>query len=696
MPSVIPMVTPHPRDLEMADEHRAQTERVLRRLHFLPKRKAVPNPYRISTGVAGKSKLYFFAIPSGEGVANLVVKFDEPIRASQEWKAIRELRRTNVPPLAMLPLEGNREDDGLVIYRDAGAVGFGTETVELRTLLERQIHGSPDNCVAALRSLWNTLDIFYRADPGSARLAANGEVLSWRSVFPGLGEHRSVIESVLDAHHAQVPLQGLPDPPGALDHRLNKLTGKLWLSRIHGDLNLQNVLIGLDGTKTPVGSMVIDLANTGTNRPTALDFARLETEVWHECFAAHVGNESDLLGTFKLVRDCLDGRHRPLGRGTCSEVGLRYLQVVCAIRSHAAEMLRAGEKEYLLEDYQTALYLQHLLALHYKSVNESQSKTRLSILGAALSLKFLDDLDKGNYSRGALSPLCSPVAPCEEMIGKTNKLVELLKLLLGTIPKDFQPGFQEMLADAENAKHIDLVTIVSACLSVVEDQEFFHTPEGQAFAEAAGNLITFGLREMVGPVRNRIPSAGGAGAGEIIPVPFKTRELVALLLAGNPDLRRLKRDGSLAGPNDPGMHVDPGFFEAGPATSARVQQLEELMYHKLIPDGGPYVLGAKGLGCDKEPCVPRECQDPCKRVDLYRRVRAGAEMGRPFFVVVNTKSRESYREFAARMKEVFFVEMGVGTTEVGFREGEFVDLMNQFLSKTTTGRAEPRGVRNDG
>ncbi len=421
------------RGLTMTAGHQRTIEAALTRLGFLASGAVLPEPYRMASGAVGKSAVYFLALPRGDSMVNLVAKLDEPERAAREWGAIEALRKLNTPLLAMLPVHGNVRTDEVIIYHDASAVGPGIRTCELDGLLRDQLLTNPASCVKGLELMWQTLDLFYRAEPGAARPAARGHMLTWERAFPHLSGLLATITAVATQHWPwmrnwgdntlalppTLPSAGrpLPNPLVPLAEKLASLTGPIMLSGVHGDLNLRNVLISVDGTARPVGALIIDLASSERDTPTALDLARLETELWHEVLADVAPNEGALLATLLAVRDCLEGRTETLRPTQLPGLALDTLRVTCTIRQHAIGLLRASLPGYLLEDYVTILYLQHLLALSYPSVNEHPVKAQVAILGAALALEFLHDLRAGRYASDAAKPLYSPLRSYEEMTG---------------------------------------------------------------------------------------------------------------------------------------------------------------------------------------------------------------------------------------------------------------------------------------
>jgi hypothetical protein len=89
-------------------------------------------------------------------------------------------------------------------------------------------------------------------------------------------------------------LLGLPDPLPALPRRLNEsLSGTL--STIHGDLNLENILVGLGGYV-----WLIDFAMTRDGH-TLYDFAHLGTEIIAHVIAPQVSSPSEYLDALRSI-----------------------------------------------------------------------------------------------------------------------------------------------------------------------------------------------------------------------------------------------------------------------------------------------------------------------------------------------------------------------------------------------------------
>lgn len=419
----------------------AVLKKALVHLGFLSRTAPLPEPYRVATGIAGKSRVYFLFIPRGEGGINLVAKFDEPARAAREWQHIEELQRLNHPPQAMLPIGGNQPGDGVILYRAAeGATAYGRCT-DLVALLRRQLESAPAHCVEALDMTFDALALFYSGEPGAGRMVDRGQVLFWRQVFPRLESQQDKMRQVAQASWPDVAwtadwitLPGglladrrLPNPLNALASRLDKMTGPILLSRVHGDLNLTNVLVVQDNAFAPDGVFIIDLANSESNRATATDLARFESEFWHEAYPASSAtagrqyDEAALLRAFAAMRDGLEGRLEKVP-GVLPELQRGCLSFVHRQRVRAAQTLRSQTPDYLLYDYFHCLYIADLASLGFASVEGSPTKVRLALLGAALSLQTLLDIESGRYVEGAARRLFSPLRdPLDEPIGEPRR-----------------------------------------------------------------------------------------------------------------------------------------------------------------------------------------------------------------------------------------------------------------------------------
>jgi hypothetical protein len=388
-------------------------------MNLLESGQGAPEPYAQTSGVIGKSCVWFFCIPRGAGSAqHLVAKFDESERAATEWKAIEQLRRLNVPLHAILPLQMNQERHGVVIYQNTMSLTPSGNIVHLKELLHRQLSTNSANCLRALDGAFAALQLFYGAEPGAARMATEaGNVLRWGDLFPAITQQGEKIKEEatrifigmnvrsvrfdfdkLSTCNGRKKTGGLMNPLYDLERRLQETTGRVMFSRIHGDLNLTNILTGLDGRHAPDGIFIIDLANSRSEAPTAIDLARLESEFWHEGFSelneTGAAKESDILRTMVVVRDWLDRRttQLPVKLSSLAKNAARW---VLEIRREAIRFLKGQQNNYCLEDYMRALYFSHVRALGFKSVWASPAKFKSAFVGASLALEYISDLEAG-------------------------------------------------------------------------------------------------------------------------------------------------------------------------------------------------------------------------------------------------------------------------------------------------------------
>jgi hypothetical protein len=386
------------------DEARSQLRTALVDMQVLDETQPLPKPWGKASGVLGKSHVWFILLPASS--LSIVAKFDSPARAALEWAAIAKLRDTNMPPLAMLPMHGNNLSHGVVVYRDASGHTLSGHICTLKDLLDAQLQGRIDNCLKALEKTFETLRIFYTTAPGAASLAnKQGQVQAWGDFFGAIRTDRVAIlagarkafDNIDWENDRQISLpelgaQILPNPILAVEDILCDITGRSLRSRVHGDLNLTNILVGMSGNRSPETVFVIDLACCKDDVPTAMDLSRLESEFWHVVFAKQGGNLREVAS----VLNWLDGRSNP-SSAAISELDNVSRKWLHAIRREAQNRLQFSQNDYCLADYMTALYLCHTRALAFPSVQESRAKCQIALVCAGLSLQFINDWKAGKY-----------------------------------------------------------------------------------------------------------------------------------------------------------------------------------------------------------------------------------------------------------------------------------------------------------
>lgn len=408
-------------------------QRALVRMDLLGEHGALPACKWKRSGAAGKSRVYFLTLVRGSAEVKLVAKFDEPDRAAAEWRAIQELRKLNLPTSVLLPLADNQPSDGVILYHDTSALALAADNCELRQWTARWLCSATGTFPVALDWLLGQLRVIHSREPGQSRSQVDGETLRWRHFFDDDARKLQAIreqaqktwELDWDSPTFDLPVmvpganagRTVPNPLHHLEAMLDNPTNDLRLSRIHGDLNFGNVLLHLDGHGAVMGGMIIDPAKSRAKAPTVLDLARLEIEFWHEPFATvrpdqSVWSEHDKLKTMLSVRDGLDGR-LPVLVNAVQPLGRRTFDFLASLRRQASDLLNPGVENYMLADYFRTLSLSHLYALAWETVNESVLKRRLAILGAALSLQVLRDLENRSYAPPA-GNLASPVRICKE------------------------------------------------------------------------------------------------------------------------------------------------------------------------------------------------------------------------------------------------------------------------------------------
>lgn len=392
----------------------------LRRLNLLDQSAQLPTPYERFSGVAGKSRVYAVYLPFGNAGRNLIAKFDSLERATREWNALESLRRLNVPLEALLPIGGNTRSDGVVLYQSVDGLSTSGQWTNLCDLLRDQLAHNPTQCRKALDLSLGALRPFYTTEPGACRIVRDGVMLSWRTEYVFLPKLRDLMARLathvwpsVDWNQGEVSLpeltshDAIPNPILFLEQELLRRPGRVALSRIHGDLNLTNILITQTPTFTPDKVFIIDLANSIEQGITARDLARFESEFWHEVVPSVSKQEGWGTDPFRTlqgmatIRDGLEGRSE--FRGVLADSGVP--QFLRSHRQQVGRLLSGGEPDYLLHDYFQCLYFAHLSALNFPTVQAEEILIKIALVGAALALRTLYDIRAGRYAEGAKSRL---------------------------------------------------------------------------------------------------------------------------------------------------------------------------------------------------------------------------------------------------------------------------------------------------
>jgi hypothetical protein len=401
---------------------------VFTRLRLLAPDKSLPPTENAFSGVAGKSRVFLFFLEDMGGGKRVIAKFDLPHRAAKEWEVIRTLRLLNVPHETILPHVRNEAGDGVIIYPVAGDHSLKS-FVDFGSYLRRTAKAAPDSGVRCLRLALDPLKYFYDIEPGAVRSRNSFGPLVWKQFFSDVPERSVLAEfaaSVLPAVDWSaadvqfVPRGSLrPNPILRVERVLNSQTGDLRLSRIHGDLNLTNILVCPDSDQTPRKVNIIDLALSKTHEPSAKDLAQLEVAFWSEVFlrvSVEQGlSDTDVVGGFCSLQDYLDGRKSKWPK-TNSDAALGTAKLVYQLRRWAFKVLApTPHLQYLLTDYYSCLCFGHMTMLKYCLKQPGSVQSQLHLVGAAVALNYLDDQMKGRYSVDARQRLLSPARMIREL-----------------------------------------------------------------------------------------------------------------------------------------------------------------------------------------------------------------------------------------------------------------------------------------
>ncbi len=184
------------------------------------------------------------------------------------------------------------------------------------------------------------------ANPGQPRLRLHWQAASLPKA--AFGQIVATRQDTLQKITASFNLFGLPDPLAQLDSILNQ-TVQGTRTTIHGDLNLENILIGPEGFV-----WLIDFATTRQGHPLA-DFAHLETEIIAHIIAPQIENPA---------------KYAAWLQGETAEFA-QFQNLRQTLQEIAANCLANPNRP---EEYQLVLYLNCLGALKYANLNPHQKQ----------------------------------------------------------------------------------------------------------------------------------------------------------------------------------------------------------------------------------------------------------------------------------------------------------------------------------
>src|SRR5437899_4383565 len=282
--------------------------------------KKLPRPVGRASGVANESVLYFISFvkkPKDDRARlhRFVAKFEtREERGNREWKAINDLRKKRfLPENVILPIAGNVKGEGVIVFPAAQGLGNLASIKTFKDLLVNQLADNPQNCLNALEKVLGSLSkAFHKSDPGGLGTSTTKGRHSWSRYFGVLSKRstRKAIFLVLKkSNHAKktvkfwngVHEERREDLWGHLcnmDELQSRLDGDVvdvYLSRIHGDLNLTNALLSLSQDQTVHHDFIIDVPHCRPKQVTALDFARLEIDFFLSVLHRLVKKRDDLL-----------------------------------------------------------------------------------------------------------------------------------------------------------------------------------------------------------------------------------------------------------------------------------------------------------------------------------------------------------------------------------------------------------------
>jgi len=203
-------------------------------------------------------------------------------------------------------------------------------------------------------------DVSLQGIPAPGQAALRLRWLSAEFSRGAVGRLVATRQDLLQAYTANFDLLGLPNPLEKLPARLNEtITGTR--SIIHGDLNLENVLIGPGGM-----IWLIDFATTREGHPL-MDFAHLEAEIIAHVIAPQVTEGSEFLEVLGATAASLKPQavQPSAGKGSVTKPNT----LLSTLHEIAFNCLANPSQP---REYWLALYLSCLGALKYRNLDDHQ------------------------------------------------------------------------------------------------------------------------------------------------------------------------------------------------------------------------------------------------------------------------------------------------------------------------------------
>lgn len=446
--------TSHPGTSDLMKQDLAAITKELRACCVLKNDESVVTKecYGTASGERGESRVRFVYLRKNAGTDNelsldVIAKFDERERAQKEWKAIRQLRRLNIGPRMVLPI--NRATSGPAIYRSVVGMTPREQCLPLHKYLLENLASNVDGCVDALLKALNGLSQIHAQQPGKHEATLDGKRDAWKDLFPELHGKKddlqtkaqrvwpevrwnndSISPPVCEEFLKKWELRQCTNPVAALDNYMSKPPGKVYRSRIHGDLHANNIIVVPCGDTTgappneryPEEVFLIDFAESRRGCPTAMDFARLEVEICLYVLPNILARASKQ----DRIHDALALLWRVLGRqeeqfetlGKMHAAAANAAILLGTLRAYAHQKIRPVAGDYHFAEYYIALYLTFLARFRSPRLDGIPGGPGAALLGAYLSLYGFEHPTSPISRRGSYERLA---ARARSVFGKTSR-----------------------------------------------------------------------------------------------------------------------------------------------------------------------------------------------------------------------------------------------------------------------------------
>lgn len=393
-------------------------------------------PDFVTTGRAAQSLIVGFTLGNPVDGRRIVAKFVDPVEDKHIFEVNHQLLERDLPDHMPRP-RGMDETVGLLVYdRLHNDRPLDLHWKENETSLDAHGPDVMERVLEVCGGLYSSGQMLDNPDGAHdmwgdsyAKLANKDTQDTIRSVLSSACPH---VNWATDHPVPGSPMIGLPselpNPFVFLKELLQRPVGRVWRSRVHGDLNLSNILV--DSSFKAIN--IIDVSSGHSPKVTAVDLAQLECDLWQDVYATLAGRacgDAAALRHFIAIRNALDGYQD--ARALVLPLHRRYYRTVQRLRQKSQKLVFSTDASEFQQQYLTALYFAHMNAARYANIRDlarggRELKVRLALAGASLCLRAVcPEASRGtDRSFDPLSDLLPAAQPPADVTNAARRLYD--------------------------------------------------------------------------------------------------------------------------------------------------------------------------------------------------------------------------------------------------------------------------------